>query len=136
MSAAPPTQTEAHFEPPDILVIRSGGATSVDSVKRIVELIREHGEKGGVMVLADITHTAGMPGDARAYISQNLKPEWVLSAAIVGASFPMKVAVKAMALGSYLIGKKTYELAFADTVEEARAALAQHRAGRAASAGG
>jgi hypothetical protein len=137
MSAAPAQQLqyEVSFEPPDVLVFGSWGDVSLEQMRKVVDLIRERGERGGVMVLADVTRTTGMSAEARAYVGKQFQPEWVLSTAIVGASFPMKVAVKAMALASSLFGKATYELVFVDSLDEGRAVLAQHRARRAAAKG-
>lgn len=126
---------DAHFEPPDTLVVSFNGLINMDDVKRTSQLYKETFERHGqYYCIADIgrsqIETAG-----RRYLSDNGRSEWFHAVIYVGADVVQRTFGKAIALAMLYTGKTTFETIFVATFDEARAWVAQHRAARQRKAG-
>jgi hypothetical protein len=126
---------QAHFEPPDTLVVQFNGLINLDDVKRTAELYKETYERHGqYYCIADIgrsqIETAG-----RRYLSDNGRSEWFHAVIYVGADVVQRTFGKAIALAMLYTGKTSFETIFVPTLDEARAWVTQHRAGRQRKAG-
>ncbi len=126
---------QAHFEPPETLVVSFNGLINMDEVKRTSELYKETFERRGqYYCIADIgrsqIETAG-----RRYLSDNGRSEWFHAVIYVGADVVQRTFGKAIALAMLFTGKSSFETVFVANLDEARAWVAQHRASRQRKAG-
>ncbi|WP_224245476.1 hypothetical protein [Hyalangium gracile] len=116
----------AHFEEPDLLVMKYNGKFNLEEARLVVELYREVGTQRPFFLLADITG-AEIASDARKHLTDQIKPEWFRGIVYAGASPVMRAVGKAMAVTFYFTGKWSTPFEFTATAEEARALIARLR---------
>jgi hypothetical protein len=116
----------AHFEEPDLLVVKYNGKFTLPEARLVVELYREVGLQRPFFLLADI-QGAEIESDARKHVVDRLQPEWFLGIVYAGASPVMRAVGKAMAVALYFTGKWKTEFQFTATPEEGRALIARMR---------
>ncbi|NMO21408.1 STAS/SEC14 domain-containing protein [Pyxidicoccus fallax] len=117
----------AHFEPPDTLVVSFNGLINMDDVKRTSQLYRETFERHGqYYCIADIGRSQ-IDNAGRKYLSDNGRSEWFHAVIYVGADVVQRTFGKAIALAMLFTGKTSFETVFVATLDEARAWVTQHR---------
>ncbi|HSP81541.1 MAG TPA: STAS/SEC14 domain-containing protein [Myxococcaceae bacterium] len=114
------------FEPPDLVVARFNGAMNLEEAERTIEIYRELGTRGPFFLISDVSD-ASMDKEAREYLTQNVRTEWLLGVVYVGAGLVQKAATKAMTFAVYLTGGANMDFLFASTEEEARALYERKR---------
>ena len=118
----------AHFESPDILVAAFNGPIGMDEVKRTAELYQQTFLRHGrYYLIADIGRSQ-IDAEGRKYLSEHNRSESFHGVTDLGADTLQKTFGKAIALALLFTGKTTFDTAFVNTVDEARAYIDQHRA--------
>lgn len=126
---------QAHFEPPDTLVVAFSGFINMDEVKRTSQLYKETFERHGqYYCIADIGRSQ-IDTVGRRYLSDNGRSEWFHAVIYVGADVVQRTFGKAIALAMLFTGKTSFETVFVATLDEARDWVKQHRAGTQRKAG-
>lgn len=122
------------FEPPDILWQQFRGMTTLEETRWSVDVYREVASYGPFYVATDVTG-AELPPDARKFIAENIRAEWLRGVVYIGAGFVQKAMTKALMV-MYLFDKKSpYDIAYAGSMDEARVWIERHRAQRQRQAG-
>ncbi|WNG20946.1 hypothetical protein [Cystobacter fuscus] len=67
-----------HFEAPDVLWARFQGDCSLDEAILLVKLYRELGSVHPFFVLSDMAAAGGIDAEARRYINEHVRQEWLL----------------------------------------------------------
>ncbi|QRN98541.1 STAS/SEC14 domain-containing protein [Archangium violaceum] len=119
------------FEQPDTLFIKIKGDIGLEEVKQLVDICRELAEKKPFYLITDLAEIGTIPSEARGYASKNIRQDWYLGVAYIGANFVAKAAAKGLALMMYFTGKPSFDLEFVHDENEARAALSRQRLKRA-----
>lgn len=126
---------QLHFEPPDTLVANFSGLINLDEVKRTAERYQQTFEHHGrYYLIADIGQSRIEPA-GRKHLAESSRAEWLHAVIFVGADLLQQTFGKAIALAMLFTGKSTFDITFVQTVDEARASIAQHRARRQRKAG-
>jgi hypothetical protein len=119
------------FEPPNLVVAKFVGTTALEDARRTIQVYKEVGSEQPFFLIADISESS-IDKPARDYLTQNVRPEWLLGVVYVGAGLVQKAATKAMAIAIYVTGKSNLEFLFADTEAQARALYERKRGAWAA----
>ncbi len=117
----------AHFEDPDVLIVRMSGPTSLENARGLVEVYREVGTRQPMFCVLNVKDSP-VSADARKYFTQQLRSEWYHAIIFVGAGVLERAMGKAMTVAFYFTNKWTAEFLYADTEEQARGLIAQARA--------
>jgi hypothetical protein len=121
----------ATFEPPDLVVAWFHGTCRLEDAQRAIDIYREVGSQQPFFLIVDTTY-ATLDKEARDYLTQNVRPEWLLGVVYVGAGLVQRAVTKALAIALSATGKWTIDFLFARTLEEARTLYARKAAERGA----
>jgi hypothetical protein len=116
----------AHFEQPDILVVKFKGATSFEEAKHSVDICQELGGRQPFYLIMDVSDSTIDP-KSREYISRSLKPEWFHGIIYVGLGMAQRAMAKAILLALYFTGKWNVPVDFVPTEDAARALILRKR---------
>lgn len=125
------------FEPPDVLRTRFRGGVCLQEAMRMVEVSRELGLVQPFFMVGDMTE-AGLPEpEARRYLSEHLRFEWITDMIYIRARLAQRAAAKGILLAAYLTeytmdAHVVKKARFVSTPEEAEALIVQLRAGTVA----
>jgi hypothetical protein len=124
---------QAHFEEPDLLVVKLGGPVGIEDAKAMTALYRELGTQP-FFAIVDVT---GSPADAeaRSYYTREVHLDWFRGVVYVGTGVVERAIGKAMAVAFSFAGKWKTEFLYADTVEQARGLIERMRAKQTTRAG-
>lgn len=120
-------EQRAWFEPPDILWARFRGTTDLETSRWSCAIYKEVAEHRRFYLAADISGSTLSP-ESRKYLVENSKARWYLAIVYIGAGLEQKAATKSLTVASMLNGNEPHDVHYADTAEEARAWIEQHRA--------
>lgn len=122
----------AHFEEPDLLVLKLGGPVGIEDAKVLTELYRELGTRQPFFAIIDVR---GAPADAeaRSYYTREVHLDWFRGVVYVGTGVIERAIGKAMAVAFSFAGRWKTEFLYANTVEEARGLIDRLRAKQASS---
>ena len=114
------------FEPPDILWQQFRGVTTLEETRWSVDVYREVAGYGPFYAAIDVTGSE-LTADARKFLSENTRTEWLRGVVYIGAGFIQKAMTKSLMV-VYLFDKKPpYDIVYAASMEEARAWIERHR---------
>ncbi len=117
---------QVDFEPPDLVVARFNGAMNLEEAERTIEIYRDLGTREPFFLISNVSDSS-MEKEAREYLTQNMRTEWLLGVVYVGAGLVQKAATKAMTFAVSLTGGTNMDFLFAGTEEEARALYERKR---------
>jgi len=120
-----------HLEPPDLLWSKLQGECSLEQAVQMVNLYRELGTAHPFFILGDMEAAQGMESEARRYISEHVRSEWILGVIY----FKTRLLHKALAMGLLLAAEMTRaeksalrgKIHFVSTQSKAQALLGQLR---------
>jgi hypothetical protein len=118
------------FEPPDLVLSNYKGTTRLEDARRTIDIYKELGAKQPFFLIVDVTDSS-IDKQAREFLTQNVRTEWLLGVVYVGAGLAQKAATKAMSIALYVTGKWSIDFLFANSQQEARAIYERKRAERA-----
>jgi hypothetical protein len=123
-------RADTRFEPPDLLYIRLAGILDEAEAIRGVEALVSSCARApnGGLVLADLRDLTSITPAARREAVQRSKSAVIRAAAMVGASFHVRVLVTLVRKGAQLVLGRSYPLRFFNTEIEARQWLVTQRA--------
>ncbi len=124
----------AHFEEPDVLIVRMNGPTNLEHARGLVEVYREVGTRQPMFSVLNVKDSP-VNAAARKYFTQQLRTEWYHAIIFVGAGVVERAMGKAMTVALYFAGKWTAEFLYADTEEQAHELIAKVRAKKASKQG-
>ncbi|OJH42500.1 hypothetical protein [Cystobacter ferrugineus] len=121
-----------HFEAPDVLWARFQGGCCLDEAILLVKLYRELGSVHPFYLLSDMEAAGGIDAEARRYINEHVRQEWLLGVIY----FRTRLLHRAIAKGLLLAAEMTRseddppstKIYFVSTRERAREFLVQLRA--------
>lgn len=123
-----------HFEAPDILWGKHQGCCTLDEARGMVGLYRELGGIRPFFLLSDMELAEGMDPEARRYVSENLRPEWLLGVIYFNARLLHKAIARGLLLAAQLTRSEDdpprTEIHFVSGRDRARELAAQLRAQR------
>ncbi|EPX60676.1 hypothetical protein D187_001325 [Cystobacter fuscus DSM 2262] len=123
-----------HFEAPDLLWSKHQGYCTLDEAMRMVSLYRELGGIRPFFLLSDMEQAEGMESEAKRYVSENLRPEWLLGVIYFNARLLHKALARGLLLAAQLSRSEDdpprTEVHFVSTRDSARALSDQLRARR------
>ncbi|MGK4002498.1 STAS/SEC14 domain-containing protein [Sorangium sp. So ce1036] len=122
----------AHFdlreEPDGILRMELRGDASEDMMREMAAVFRRMAESGReILFLVDLRRVGAIPASVRKVAAEEMRSARVDSAALVGASFSVRVLVTLTTKGVQLVTGKSYPLEFFEAEREARAWLLAQR---------
>ncbi len=120
------------FEAPDLLWVKHQGDCSLDDAIQMVNLYRELGTAQPFFILGDLEEAKGMDPEARRYVSEHVRPEWLLGVIY----FKTRLLHKALAKGLLLAAEMARsqedppqtKVHFVSTRDKARELVTQLRA--------
>jgi hypothetical protein len=118
------------FEHPDNLYVRIDGDVSTEAVRQLADICRDVAARQPFYLIADLSNVGTVSSEARNYASKNIRSDWYLGVAYIGANLITKAAAKGIAVALYLTGKSSFDIAFVSNEAEARTALEKQRAKR------
>jgi hypothetical protein len=122
---------KAHFEEPDLLIVKMNGSTDLEDAKGLTEIYRELGTQQPFFVIVDVTNSL-TDSEARGYFAKHIDLAWFRAILFVGTGMVEKALGKAMMAAFSFTGRSKTEFMFPATLEEARALLDKLRAKQAA----
>jgi hypothetical protein len=117
----------AHFEEPDLLVMKFNGPSKLEDSKKVLEICKEVSARGPVYVISDVS-TATIEKDSRELLVAQAKAEWFRGHVYLGTGPLQRAGAKALMLALYFTGKWTVDVDFADSERDARDLIAKKRA--------
>ncbi|WP_342378836.1 hypothetical protein NVS55_05470 [Myxococcus stipitatus] len=120
-------EQRAWLDAPDILCARFRGAITEDTSRWSCGLYEALAARGRFYLAADIADSQLSP-ESRRYLVSHAKAEWFLGIVYIGAALEQKATTKSLMVGSMLGGGRPLDVRYADSLEEARAWIAGHRA--------
>jgi len=130
MSARTIGDVTLDFVSPDVLEVRwkgSFGAAEADALFAFTEELRKRPDNKHLFLYIDVHAASGIDSRARKRISDLTKARPYTASAVVGASFPIRVAIELIVNAARLLVKDATETRFFDTDAEARAWLDEVR---------
>ncbi|ATB43563.1 hypothetical protein CYFUS_009043 [Cystobacter fuscus] len=121
-----------HFEAPDLLWAKWEGECSLDEAILLVKLYQELGTVRPFFILGDMEEAGGIEAEARRYINEHVRQEWLLGVIY----FKTRLLHRAIAKGLLLAAEMTRsegdppstKIYFVSTRDRARELLVQLRA--------
>ncbi|QSQ24473.1 hypothetical protein JY651_05840 [Pyxidicoccus parkwayensis] len=119
------------FEPPDILWQRFRGVAALEETRWSVEVYRQVATHGPFYAAIDVTGSE-LTSESRKFLVDNVRTEWLRGVVYVGAGLIQRAVSKGLML-TYLFDKRPhYEVAFANSLDEARHWIERQRTQRKA----
>lgn len=118
---------KAHFEEPDLLIVRMGGQTGLADAQALTELYRELGTQRPFFAIINVKDSS-TDAAARSYFTREINLDWFLGVVYVSAGVIEKALGKAMTVAFYFTGRTKTDFLYAPTLEEARILVDQMRA--------
>ncbi|ATB29978.1 hypothetical protein [Melittangium boletus] len=120
-----------HFEAPDLLWSKLQGGCTLEQAVQMVNLYRELGTAHPFFIMGDMETAEGMESEARRYVSEHVRSEWILGVIY----FKTRLLHKALAMGLLLAAEMTRaekstlrgKIHFVSSQAKARALLEQLR---------
>ena len=131
MSARTVGNIAMRFDAPDVLHMKwqgSFGEAEADALLAYTRELKAQADVKHVMLYIDVREAGSIDARARKKISELTKEKPFLASAIVGASFPIRVAVELIVNAARLLVKDSAETRFFDDDASALAWLAEVRA--------
>ncbi|RYZ42393.1 MAG: hypothetical protein EOO71_08050 [Myxococcaceae bacterium] len=119
----------AHFEEPDLLVMKFNGPSKVEDCKKVLEVCEEVAASRPVFLISDVSNSL-FDKEARELLVAHSKAEWFRGHIYVGTGPRELAGAKALMLALYFTGRWMVEVDFADSERDARDLVARKRAQR------
>ncbi|RKH05546.1 hypothetical protein D7Y13_24670 [Corallococcus praedator] len=117
----------AHFEEPDLLVMKFNGPSKLEDCQKVLEVYQEVASTQPVFLISDVSNSL-LEKEARELLVAHSKEEWFRGHIYVGTGARQLAGAKALMLALYFTGRWMVEVDFADSERDARDLVARKRA--------
>ena len=119
------------FHSPDVLFAQLRGRCDLEEATQTIQLYQALGEVRPIFILCDMSEVDGMDSEAREYISEHMRPEWVLGIVFYNTRLLHRALGRGLLLAARMFHAQDrephVELHFTSTREQALALVARLR---------